>query len=482
MDFDVTFSPLCVSSSNGGGGKTLLTLGIGRALTQRGISVKPFKKGPDYIDSAWLSRACHVPATNLDSFFLPPAKLEQLFIKSLARLAFRNDKKDVLALVEGNRGLYDGLDEYGSCSTSNLARLLKAPILLCLNCEKSTRTVAAMVRGLTSFEDGLVFSGLILNRVGSPRHADALRKAIELDTDLEIRGVLPRLPLNPLPERHMGLASFGSGLARDVEKILDGLANFISENCDLDAILASLPRYEMPIVKASEPEASLELSREDKPRIGFVRDSAFWFYYPENLEALEKAGALLVPLKIVDANQDEQKKWDNVDALYLGGGFPEDFARELSESPIIKKIAAFAADEMPIYAECGGLVLLCKSLSIQNNIYKMAGVFPHRIKWLPKPQGLGYVEGEVRMDNPYFPAGQTLRGHEFHYSACVPDTGKNEYGLALKRGTGISQSAEQAFDALLHKNVWASYTHIFAPAIPCWAKNFVDCAKNWRTP
>lgn len=496
MKTAIPYKGLCISACQGGGGKTLLSLGLGRALARRNHVVKAFKKGPDYIDSAWLSLACGQAATNLDPFFLPPQQLTRLFHASLAALDVA-EKKGLFALLEGNRGLYDGLDAKGSCSTAKLARLLKLPILLNLNCEKCTRTISAIIRGLTTFEENLTFCGLILNRVGSPRHARALREAIEQDTDLKILGILPRLSENPLPERHMGLASRGSDLAVNADSVINKLADLIEENCDLDELQAALPSQappsEYPSSECMDREKSIPspdiisnsnaIINEPRVTIGYVRDAAFWFYYPENLQALREAGAELVPLKIIDAAREELPLWEKLDALYLGGGFPEDFPAELESSPLLKKIASLANDDMPIYAECGGMMLLCKRLFTNGREWRMSGIFDHDIEWHKKPQGLGYVEGVVERDNPYFPAGQIIKGHEFHYSRYIPQGKEQAYALRLSRGIGLSKnliSASGGRDALLYKNVWASYTHIFAPALPCWATNFVQAARKWK--
>ncbi|MBO4313776.1 MAG: cobyrinic acid a,c-diamide synthase, partial [Desulfovibrio sp.] len=194
---------LCVTALSGGGGKTLLALGLGRALVERGITVKPFKKGPDYIDAAWLARACRNSATNLDPFFLSPEALRTLFYGSLVPKP--GGMPPGMALLEGNRGLFDGFDAKGTCSTAELARLLGMPLVLSLDCTKMTRTAAALVQGVLNFETGLVFLGVVLNNVGSSRHARHVRDAIEGHTDLPVLGALPRLIETPLPERHMGI-------------------------------------------------------------------------------------------------------------------------------------------------------------------------------------------------------------------------------------------------------------------------------------
>lgn len=452
---------LCVSSASGSGGKTLFSLGLGRALTAEGSAVAPFKKGPDYIDAAWLARACRRPATNLDLFFSTPTEVRAIFAQKIGDANF--------ALIEGNRGLYDGLDENGEYSTAALARALDAPVLLCVDCAKSTRTMAAVINGLIAFEKGLNFAGVILNRVGSSRHENALVKAIELYCDVKPLGALPRLADNPLPERHMGLAGQREREEELVEKKLDFLGEFVQAHCDVKAIT----RLAGVTVAAPSAKTKIELPPGRKPRVGYARDKAIWFYYEENLEALRENGAELVRLSLFEGDDAD---WENLDGLYLGGGFPEDFAAEIAASPRLTQIAAFARANLPIYAECGGLALLCESLETRGEIWPMAGVLSARARMGKKPRGLGYVEAEVVAANPFYAKGSRIRGHEFHYSWCQWRGEKPKLALKLARGVGVW---EGAWDGISRGNLWASYAHVYAPATPEWAKNFVNLARNY---
>lgn len=452
-----------VSALSGGGGKTLLSLGLGRLLAKKKIRTKPFKKGPDYIDAAWLTRACGRPTTNLDPFFLPPAKLQALFMRSVLN--------DEMAIVEGNRGLFDGLDIKGSCSTAELARILACPIILSVNCTKMTRTVAALVQGVCHFEQGLTVAGVVLNAVGSARHAGQVRKALEEYTNVPVLGELPRLSHNPLPERHMGIASQGDALDESVEMTLEQLASLVDEHINVDRILdIARAAPDLPAI-AGDDEMTAGRGFSVSPRIGYVRDEAFWFYYPENLQMLENAGATLVPLRIVGADEDFSQ-WQSLHGLYLGGGFPEDHAQSLAQSPILPKLRSMAQQGMPMYAECGGFMLLAQYLAIGGRSWPMASVFPVGVEWDKRPQGLGYVEGRVTMENPFFPMGMSVRGHEFHYSRAI---GQITGAMKLDRGTGMGNGN----DGLVYRNVWASYTHIFAPAIPLWAPRFVAAARRF---
>lgn len=511
---------LCVSAASGGGGKTLLTLGLARAARTAGLTVKPFKKGPDYIDAAWLGRAAGVAATNLDPFFLPGAALAALFARAL-NAAATADAADAaaprnagarpgrLGLVEGNRGLYDGLDAEGSCSTAALARALDCPVLLSLDATKMTRTAAALLAGLMNFEPGLRVCGVVFNRVGSPRHETALRRAVEARLSLPVLGALPRLARNPLPERHMGIASTGAGLRAEADALLDELARLVRAHVNVESVLEAargaplLPGRETaprgaeddrraapaelrsPAPPDAPPAPDSQAPARPvgaRPRIGYVRDAAFWFYYPENLAALEEAGAELAPLALVDAPEAEAAAWEGLDGLYLGGGFPEDFLPRLSASPGLARLAALSRAGLPIYAECGGLLLLSRGMERDGVFWPLCGVLPLRAVWTARPQGLGYVEGEVRLSNPFFPVGLRVRAHEFHYSRCIRDADAPPAALALTRGTGLGQvpGGGHATDALICGRTWGAYSHIFAPAIPCWAPNFVAAARAWR--
>lgn len=454
---------IIISGTAGGGGKTLLALGLCRAFTHMGLCVRPFKKGPDYIDAAWLARAAQQPCTNLDPYFLSEERLRSLFAQSMAQA-------DV-AVIEGNRGLYDGRDVEGTCSTAALSRTLDSPVLLTLTVSKMTRTAAAVAVGLAQFEP-IRLAGVVLNQVGTARHESLVRKAMEA-AGIPVLGALPRLAENPIPERHMGLVSLHempheaaaeSSLSDNAaEACLERLGSFVAEHVDLDTVLRIAG--ETPFPSAAPFWSDAQPAACGRPRIGYVYDAALWFYYNENLEALERAGAELVRVSLFDA-----QPWPHLDGLYLGGGFPELFAADLSCSPRLADLRTLASQQMPIYAECGGLMVLCRSVQVKGVIYPLSGVLPADTVFESRPQGLGYVEATVERANPFHPVGTVFRGHEFHYSRCVTTA---DTLLRLADGTGMGNGR----DGLLCGNVFASYTHLFAPAVPHWAANFVRAAK-----
>ncbi|MBQ7617414.1 MAG: cobyrinate a,c-diamide synthase [Desulfovibrio sp.] len=481
------YLPLCISSSKGGGGKTLLSLGLARALKNQGFLVKPFKKGPDYIDAAWLAKAAGQSCTNLDLFFLSPQKVQEVFGSALKRV--QKNSQGIVALVEGNRGLYDGLDLEGSCSTAELCRILKLPIVLTLNCTKTTRTLAALVNGLTSFEKKLSFAGLILNCVGTNRQKELLEKVIHNYTELTVLGALPRLGKNPLPERHMGLASCGKEVAANAEERLEQLGKIIKENIDLEKLLNFCQAKKSP----EQEDQSLHLSSKtnlkkaaeciissgSRLRLGLIQDQAFWFYYEENLQALSDLGAELVPLSLAELLELGPSKL-GLCGLYIGGGFPEDHAKIIAKNSALGEIKKWAEQDFPIYAECGGLLLLARTLSWQGQSYPMAGLFPLDMTFGPKPRGLGYTFGKITRENPYYELGLEIKGHEFHYSGCGCEVKTQDLALSLERGHGLGSWAEQGHDGLIYKNVWASYTHIFAPAVPSFAKALMQLAWTFK--
>ena len=452
---------LVISGLSGGSGKTLASLGITRLFSRKGLAVQPFKKGPDYIDYAWLALAARRPAACLDPYFLDDPALQAHFSRICAQ------RPADLAIIEGNRGLFDGRDVAGTCSTAHVARLLGAPVVLTMNCAKMTRTAAAIVAGMAHFEPGLHLAGVLLNNVANARHAEMLRKTIESYTDIPVLGVIPRLRENPLPERHLGLALSASDDTTDA--LLDHLADLMAENADADALLA-LARKSSALPDA--PVTNVQEAHGKRARIGYVLDEALWFYYQENLDALSAAGAELVPLSLLDASP-----WPELDGLYLGGGYPELFADAISASPHLEEIRTLSEAGRPIYAECGGFMVLCKALLLDDGSRPMAGLFTPSPRFFRRPQGLGYVTAHTVQENPFHPLDSVWSGHEFHYSRCEwPEGPRPAACLTLSPGVGMYEQDGIRYDGLCMRKTFACWTHLFAPAVPHWAENFVNAA------
>ncbi len=470
---------LLVAGLRGGSGKTLLSLGLAASFRSRGHTIAPFKKGPDYIDASWLGRAAGRPCRNLDLFLFPPPVALRSFAHGASGAG--------LAIIEGNRGLFDGMDAEGTFSSAELAKLLKAPVLLSVDVTKTTRTAAAMVRGCQVMDPGVSLAGVVLNRVAGGRHESVLRQAIEGICGVPVLGAIPKLPEDLFPERHLGLvppqetAEVGGPLAR--------IAEVAHRYLDLDGILTAARKagsLDVPSGKedlsgrgiesrqgASIPQGADRGSLEGtRPRVGVFVDAAFQFYYPENLEALEAAGG-----QVVDISPLEDPVLPPVDALYLGGGFPETLAPGLSaNTSFLASVREAAEKGLPIYAECGGAVYLGRRLHYDGGVFEMAGVLPVEYGFQSRPRGHGYTILEVVRKNPFYPVGETVRGHEFHYTFMRPEeTDEQAFAFQLHRGYGF----DGRHDGLVRGNVLASYTHVHALGMPEWAPSLVGAAMRF---
>ena len=442
-----------IAAPQGRSGKTTVSLAITRALSRRGLAVQTFKKGPDYIDPSWLRAASGRDCYNLDSFMMPAEAVTGSF-------ALRANGAD-LALVEGAMGLFDGYADDGKGTVAELARAIRAPIILVINAARMTRSVAAMVSGYQHFEADTPIGGVILNNVSGSRHRDKLTRAIETHCGVPVLGVIPKDARLAITERHLGLVP--SVEDPQSQTVLDTIQAVTEDHLDLDAILA---------LARSAPIHAIETARAIEPgevccRIGVIRDRAFSFYYPENLQALEASGADLV---FIDSLSNV--RLPDVDGLYIGGGFPELYAAELQANHWLRTdIRAHAEDGLAIYAECAGLMYLCQGVSWQGRRYEMAGVIPAEVELSRRPQGHGYVEAEATAEHPLFTKGTVIRGHEFHHSKLIAQ-GTLRFGYGLGRGRGIDSGA----DGICYKNLFASYTHLHALGTPAWADRFVALA------
>ncbi|MBW1916967.1 MAG: cobyrinate a,c-diamide synthase [Deltaproteobacteria bacterium] len=453
---------LVLTALRGGAGKTTLTLGLLAAWRQQGRAVVPFKKGPDYIDPAWHSLAAGRACYNLDPFLMDRDQV----LASVAHHAAQADG----VLIEGNRGLYDGLDVEGTSSTAELAKLLQAPVVLVVDCTMTTRTAAALVLGCQRFDVEVALRAVVLNQIARPRHEEVLRAAIERYCGLPVLGAIPRLKCAVFPERHMGLVPPQEHRAahRAVATALDLAQKYL----DIDRL------WELADQAPFLPSGTLAGGNEfqsgvEQVVIGIVRDSAFQFYYPENLELLTRLGARLVE---INALQDHFLPL--IDALYIGGGFPETHAAALANNESLRRCVWQAAEGgLPIYAECGGLMYLGESLVLAGQTYPMAGVLPLSFKLGKRPQGHGYTIAAVEGPNPFFPVGTQLRGHEFHYSRVINSQIKPEdMVFRLQRGQGIIEQR----DGVCYKNVLATFTHIHALGTAGWAEAVVHQALKFR--
>jgi cobyrinic acid a,c-diamide synthase len=451
-----------VAGLAGSAGKTLVSAGLIRALRRRGLAVAPFKKGPDYIDPAWLAAAAGCEAHNLDTFLMS----EDAIIDSLDRASGAD-----IAVVEGNRGLFDGLDAEGTHSTAELAKRIRAPLVLVIDVSKSTRTIAALVLGCLALDPALPLAGIILNRVGSSRHERIIREAVALATRVPVLGAIPRLPFDHLPSRHLGLVMPGE--REDREAALDQMGDAIELGVDVEAIRRHAENAPYLPSQAAVPSPVQHAELVNSPiTIGYLKDEAFSFYYPENLAALEAQGAELVPISPL-----RDAELPAMDALYAGGGYPEEHAAELAGNARMRTaLAARIAEGLPVWAECGGLMYLASALVSGGERYPMVGALPVAIEQKERPQAHGYVEACVDTENPFLPCGTHLRGHEFHYSCLASDGAPLETALSLRSGVGIGNGRDGIFVGRL----FASYLHLFAPGSPEWAPALVRVAREAR--
>ena len=450
---------LVVAGLSGESGKTLVSLALLLEAGRRGIPVRAFKKGPDYIDSAWLEWASHKPARNLDTYLMGFERVVE-FLREQRRAGGFN-------LVEGNRGLYDGADARGTHSTAELAKALQAPVVLVVNATKVTRTAAALVLGCQRLDPDVRIAGVVVNQVSGARHERIVREAIESACNVPVLGVVPRVSADVLlPSRHLGLVTPREHPHRDL--LAQNLLDLVGGHLDFDRLL-EISRQAVPVamppVPARDPPDGIGLT------IGYLNDSAFSFYYPENLEALRAAGADLVSISGLTAASLPH----GLDALYIGGGFPETHAQALSENAgFLASIREAARSGLPIYAECGGLMYLSRAVTWRGHRFPMAGVLPFEVDVCDTPQGHGYVELLVDRPNPFFPVGARLRGHEFHYSKILSECAPPATACAVLRGTGCWEGR----DAVVTDNVWAAYTHLHALATPDWARAMVRAARS----
>lgn len=448
---------------SGSSGKTIVSLGLLQLLRRAGIDVRAFKKGPDYIDAAWLTWASSHAARNLDTYLMGSDRVRDSFV--------RNATTEGINLIEGNRGIFDGFDAEGTHSTAALARCLAAPVILVVNGQKVTRTAAAFVLGCQKLDPDAAIRGVILNNVSGERHRDVMRSAIEKECSIPFVGSLPHAKTGLLPERHMGLITPQEH--DDAGELSQNLLKLVEGRLDLDALL-SIAHAAPPLPCAAKSCLAATATPTPTVRIGYLHDAAFTFYYPENLEQLERAGAQPIPVSSLDATALPP----NLHALYIGGGFPETHARRLSENAsLLGSLRQAALSGLPIYAECGGLILLAKTLSWEGARYSMAGVFPSEVEICDSPQGHGYSSLHVDERNPFFPVGVTLRGHEFHYSRIVPGTEKLSTACSVERGAGCFDQRE----LVMANNVVATYTHLHATASPEWATGMVNAARCFAT-
>lgn len=460
---------IIISGTQSGVGKTSVTLTLMAAFKKAGLRVQPFKVGPDYIDPSYHQLVTGKPSHNLDTWLLSKEKVLWLFQKE--------SENCELAIIEGVMGLYDG---FGSCeetaSTQEIAKLLNCPIILVVDAKKIARSAAALVLGFKTFDPALKISGVILNKVGSLRHYQLLKEAIESYTQIPVLGGIPSNLKIHVPERHLGLLTASEN--NEFKELLNALADLIkpdpeknSPGINLELIL-KIAKETKPMVKMNSPFPEFKNNNLNHVKIGIAKDKAFSFYYQANLDLLEQFGAELVFFSPLET----KKIPEDLSALYFGGGFPEIYAQELQDNVYLKnQIKNLIVDGLPVYAECGGLMYLTEALQdLEGKIYELVGAIPGKIVMTNKLQNFGYKQGKSINNNLLSDKETLVRGHEFHYSQMEKLDSNFSYELN-DRKTGKKQR-----EGYQKNNLLASYLHLHFLTEPSWAKNFVEAARKYR--
>jgi cobyrinic acid a,c-diamide synthase len=456
---------LLISAAHKSSGKTTVTLGLCAALRRRELAVQPFKKGPDYIDPMWLSlasgRACH----NLDFYLQSHDEILSVFA--------RNDADADISIIEGNKGLYDGLSLDGSNSNAALATLLQAPVVLVINARGMTRGIAPLILGYQAFDPNVNIAGVILNDLGGSRHESKLRAVIEHYTDVPVVGAVHHNEDMVIRERHLGLVP--SNEATEAKARIDTIADHIAAQVDLDRLVAIAAGAPAPAPPQPQPSAAPR-HRTDV-RLGVARDAAFAFYYPGDLAALRTAGAELVYFDTL-----RTPHLPEVDGLFIGGGFPEVHLEALEANRTLRaEIRQAIEGGMPVYAECGGLMYLARKITWQGRSGDMVGAVPGDVVMHEKPQGRGYVRLRGTGKGPWpllddaglpveFPA------HEFHYSSLENLPDDLECAFEVVRGTGLDGRR----DGIMIHNTLACYAHLRDVASNHWTERFVEFVRSHR--
>jgi len=458
---------LLISAAHKSSGKTTLSIGLCAALNNRGLHVQPYKKGPDYIDPMWLSRAADHDCHNLDFQTMSHEEI-------LATLSLYSENADI-SLIEGNKGLFDGVALDGSNSNAAVAELTQSPVVLVIDTQGMTRGIAPLLLGYQAFSDKINIAGVILNKVGGPRHEKKLRDVIHQYTNIPVVGAVPRLKELNITERHLGLVP--SNETNDTDLVISKIANVIEKHVDLDLLL------KISSSAKNIPASPYKISKEQKAitlKVAIARDAAFGFYYPGDLNAFRSEGVELVEF---DTLKDEHLP--NVDALFIGGGFPESWMKELEANTSLRQQIKTAIDAgLPTYAECGGLMYLSQSISWHGQQAKMVGAIPADIVMNEKPQGRGYVTLKQNKDALWASTKGTIDipAHEFHYSGFsnldqLESNSMIKYAYEMKRGSGITGM----HDGLVYNNLLANYAHLRDTSRYHWVSEFVQFIRQTKT-
>jgi cobyrinic acid a,c-diamide synthase len=449
---------IVIAGTTSGVGKTTVATGLIGALHQCGFKVQPFKTGPDYIDPTYHTWVCGEPSRNLDTWLLSNNAIIELFTRAM--------KAKDIAVIEGVMGLYDGrssMSEEGT--TAELAKLLRAPVLLVMDSRKGARSLAAMAAGYQDFDHSLQLGGVILNGIGSDDHLKACRDAIEHYTGIKVVGYLPRRDNLSLPERHLGL------IPAVEDPVGEEFLTRLITQCEATFNIAKvLHLSEQVVIPCTEPTLFPTMPKPALARIAVAKDKAFSFYYQDSLDLLEAWGAELIPFSPLQ----DTKLPQGISGLYIGGGFPELYATELAANePIRREIKIAAERGMPIYAECGGLMYLGMNLrELQGNDYCMVGALPISSQIDSPRLSLGYRTVQALGDGPLLNQGGVVRGHEFHWSVLEANTHSPNAYCVIDKGRRI--------EGFHRRNLLASYIHLHMGSLPSMAMRFIDNCQRFQ--
>jgi cobyrinic acid a,c-diamide synthase len=448
-----------IAGTNSGCGKTTVSLGLMALLKRKGYTVAPFKVGPDYIDPGHHTRITGRASRNLDGWMLS---------RDYNTAAFEQGTQDAdIAVVEGVMGLYDGYDgKSENGSTAQMAKWLDLPVILVVNAQSMARSVAALVKGFETFDPDVTFAGVIFNKLGSERHLAYVKEALEGHVKIPCLGGIFRNDTVAIPERHLGLVTDDEHGLSDAQ--IGALADRVDEGVDILELLHTV-EYD-PGRPEHHPEQE---TPERRVRIGIARDRAFCFYYPDNLEILERAGAECVFF----SPMDDTRLPENLSGLYLGGGYPELFAEKLAANTDMRDAIRKASETgMPIYAECGGFMYLCREIrDFDGKTFPMTGCFDFTATMLQKLRSLGYREVTLSDDTVIGPKGAVIKGHEFHYSKIDEETDTpTAYGVTPRAGGHETREGYRV------NNTLGSYIHLHFGSRKDVGRDFVAACLTYK--
>ena len=446
-------SSIYLSAAHKSSGKTVVSLGLCAAFKAKSLNVQSFKKGPDYIDPIWLSQASGNPCYNLDFYNMSEDEITQLY----SQYASNSD----IVIIEGNKGLYDGMNVTGGDANADLAKLLSTPVILVVDATGITRGVAPLVKGYQIFDTDVHIAGVVLNKIAGDRHESKLVQAIEYYTDIPILGAIRRSKELIIDERHLGLMPANE--TPESQKFIDTAAKHIADQVDLDRLIGFNH-------KVAEPSTPVINNTTLSITVAVAKDGAFGFYYQDDLDAFESLG---VDLVYFDTLADTQLP--EADALFIGGGFPEMQLEALSENQsLLADIKAKIEAGLPTYAECGGLMYLSRKITHQGKSHNMVGVIAADTLMTSKPIGRGYVQLAPTGSHPWSKVAKQISAHEFHYSKLENIDPKTHYAYEVLRGVGVDNKR----DGILIHNLLATYSHLRNVGSNHWVEQFVNFIKG----